>query len=264
MIGVLGIPLDENSSFLTGTAAAPDKIRMAFHTSSANYFSESGIDLSENVWTDFGNVEVGAMPRAFERIEEAVTAALNKKVRLLSLGGDHSISYPIIKTFSQYYEGLTVVQFDAHPDLYDTMDNNPYSHASPFARLTEGKFVRRLVQIGIRTLNTVQQRQAEKFGVEQIHMREIQSKPLHLEGPIYISLDLDVLDPAFAPGISHHEPGGMTTRELINWISGIKGNVVGADLVEFNPSRDINGITAMVAAKLFKELLAKLISADHA
>ena len=117
-----------------------------------------------------------------------------------------------------------------------------------------------LTQVGIRTLNTHQAEQAKKFNVNVIEMKDFSEDFINtLEGPLYISLDMDVLDPAFAPGISHHEPGGMSTRQLISVIQKIKVPIIGADIVEYNPIRDINNMTAMVAYKLAKELMAKMV-----
>jgi hypothetical protein len=98
---------------------------------------------------------------------------------------------------------------------------------------------RRLVQVGIRTMNPAQKAQAERFGVEVIPMRRFsRDLPLELEAPLYISLDLDVLDPAFAPGVSHHEPGGLSVRDVLDVLAGITVPVVGADIVEYNPVQD--------------------------
>ena len=128
------------------------------------------------------------------------------------------------------------------------------------ARIMEEKLATRLVSVGIRTLTPHQQRQAERFGVEIIEMSNFDShSPLRFDGPVYVSVDLDVLDPAFVPGISHYEPGGMTTRELIRTIQNIEGEIIGADIVEYNPHRDLQGVTSMVAAKLMKELAAKML-----
>ena len=113
--------------------------------------------------------------------------------------------------------------------------------------------------MGIRTLNRHQREQANKYGVNVIEMRHLHFDFLKtLQSPLYVSLDIDVLDPAFAPGVSHHEPGGLTTRQLIRIIQNIEVNIVGADLVEYNPIRDINNMTAMVCYKLFKELIDKM------
>ena len=117
-----------------------------------------------------------------------------------------------------------------------------------------------LTQVGIRTLNTHQREQAKYFGVDIIEMKDFNYDFLHtLRGPLYISLDMDVLDPAFAPGVSHHEPGGMTVRDLLNVIQHISVPVIGADIVEYNPVRDVHNMTAMVVYKLFKELVSKMV-----
>jgi len=114
--------------------------------------------------------------------------------------------------------------------------------------------------VGVRTANPHQNIQAEKFGSQILEMRGVPwPRPFRFEGPVYLSLDLDVLDPAFAPGVSHHEPGGMTTRDVIAMIQNLDADLVGADLVEYNPSRDLNGVTAAVSAKLLKEIAAKII-----
>ncbi len=174
----------------------------------------------------------------------------------MSIGGDHSVSYPIIEAHAQKYPNLHVLHFDAHGDIYENFDDNPYSHASPFARILEKKLISSLTQVGLRTLNTHQREQINKYGIQVIEMKDFSMDFLNkLSGPLYISLDIDVLDPAFAPGVSHHEPGGMSVRELISCLQGINVEVVGADLVEYNPLRDINNQTAMVGYKLMKELL---------
>ena len=178
---------------------------------------------------------------------------------MLSLGGDHAVTYPIMRAYAAKYPDLTIVQFDAHPDLYESLDGNRYSHACPFARIMEDGLVKRLVQVGIRTLNQHQREQAERYGVEIIEAWDIADLALTFDGPVYISLDLDVLDPAFAPGVSHHEPGGLSSRELLNLIKTLDAQIVGADVVELNPHRDLVNMTAMIAAKCTKELLARML-----
>ena len=119
---------------------------------------------------------------------------------------------------------------------------------------------KRLIQVGIRTINGHQREQANKFGVEVIEMRQLPALDrMKVDGPIYVSFDMDALDPAFAPGISHHEPGGMSVREAIAHLHAITGKIAGADIVEFNPVQDSTQITATVAAKLLKEILGKMV-----
>ena len=105
-----------------------------------------------------------------------------------------------------------------------------------------------------------QREQAQKFGVEVVEMKDWSTNlDLKLGGSVFLSFDIDVLDPAYAPGISHHEPGGISTREAIEFINRQKMNLVGADIMEYNPDRDLNGVTAMVCAKLLKEIAGKVL-----
>jgi arginase len=259
---LVGVPFDANSSYLRGAAGAPAVIRSAFHSSSSNYWSELGVDLgAEGIYEDAGDLQFGQ--DAFAEIESSVGELVDRGLRPLSLGGDHSITFPLVRAVSKRVPDLTILHFDAHPDLYDDFENNRHSHASPFARIMEEKLAKRLVQIGIRTLNRHQREQAERFGVEIIEMRNVPAlENMKVQGPVYISFDMDVLDPAFAPGISHREPGGMSVREAISHLHAIEGQIVGADLVEFNPAQDVSNVTAMVAAKLVKELLGIMIQQD--
>ncbi len=259
-VAIVGIPYDEASSFLRGPAQAPAKIREAYGSDSANFFTESGTDLKDHP----AIADVGDLTMVHETtpvtIENSFDKLLFQYPKLLTLGGDHLITYPVVKAVAKKYPSLTILHLDAHADLYDSFEGNKYSHACPFARIMEEGLVNRLVQAGIRTLNTHQREQAARFGVEIIEMKDWKNSiEFNFEGPIYLSLDMDAIDPAFAPGVSHHEPGGFTSREVITIIQKLKGNLVGADLVEFNPSRDPSGITAMLAAKLFKELLDRLV-----
>jgi arginase len=125
----------------------------------------------------------------------------------------------------------------------------------------ESGLAKRLVQIGIRTMVGHQREQAQRFGVEVMEMPGLPAYArMNASGPIYITFDMDVLDPAFAPGVSHREPGGMTVREAIAHLHAIRGQIVGADMVEYNPVQDVAGMTATVAAKMVKEILGKMIA----
>lgn len=262
-VAILGLPQDNNSSFLHGPALAPGRIREAFHSASANSFTELGHDLANrSLWRDAGDLALEGLSGqdAFNAISQGVSDLLDGGDALISLGGDHSVAYPAILAHAERYEPLSILQIDAHSDLYDDFEGNPFSHASPFARLMETDKIDRLVQVGVRTLTTHQREQAQRFAVEIHEMRDLSGVPdMAFEGPVYLSLDLDGLDPAFAPGVSHHEPGGLSTREVISLIHRFKGKLVGGDVVELNPHRDIHGVTAMVAAKLLKEMMARMI-----
>lgn len=260
-IAVLGIPFDENSSFMGGPAEAPAHIRRVMFNGAANSFTELGIDIDNDLsWKDLGDIEFDPEDEAFWQIEPAVAAVLENGNRIICLGGDHSIAYPIIRAHAAIHGPLQILQLDAHPDLYDELDGNRYSHACPFARIMEEGLASRLVQAGIRCLTKHQRDQAKKFGVEIIEMRDWTAglAALQFEGPIYLSLDIDVLDPAFAPGISHHEPGGASVRQVLDLLHSLKTPLIGADIVEYNPRRDVQDITGAVAAKFLREILGKM------
>ena len=257
-IALIGIPFDDYSSFLKGPAKAPPLIIEAIESDSANYFTEDLMDLADHsdvCW--LGNAPL----QDYFDIESIIAEILKGGAIPFSIGGDHSITYPILRAMSASYPSLSILHFDAHGDLYDSLGGNRHSHASPFARIMEEGLAQALTRVGIRTLNDHQQTQVSKFGVKVIDMRNWSPDiDLNLLGPVYLSFDMDVLDPAFAPGVSHHEPGGFTTREVLRMIQKLDLNIVGLDLVEYNPDRDLNGVTAMTAAKIIKELLAKLLS----
>lgn len=260
-VAVVGIPFDANSSFMRGSAQAPVHIRDVIKSGVSNMCSESGIDLASRAdFIDLGDMSINNESDAIETIETTTSELLQRDIRLISLGGDHAMTYPIIKSYQKKWGQLEIVHLDAHPDLYDSYDGNRLSHACPFARIMEEKLASRLVQIGIRTLNPHQEQQAERFGVEIITVPQLENAAhIELVGPLYLSIDLDVLDPAFAPGVAHREPGGLTTRQVIELIQQLKAPIAGADIVEFNPARDPSEMTAMVAFKLLKEVAARML-----
>jgi agmatinase len=261
-IAMVGVPFDENCSFMRGPVEAPGSLRDALHSRSTNMCAETGLDLSvESRWRDIGDIPLHTGNDAFGRIERAIVALLEREVRVVTLGGDHSITLPILRAYGQAYPDLNVLHLDAHPDLYDQLDGNRYSHGCPFARIMEEGLVRRLVQVGVRASTPHQREQAERFGVEVIEARDWSpGLSLSFDGPLYVTLDMDCLDPAFAPGVSHYEPGGFNVRELLGILHSLPVAPVGADLVELNPRRDEEGLTAAVGAKLLKELIARMLN----
>ena len=258
---LLGIPFDGQSSYLRGTADAPSRIREALRCDASNQWTELGADVgAAGAFEDAGDLAFSEKD-AFYVIESGIGRSLEEGRRTISLGGDHSITYPIVKAFAKEYAGLTIFHFDAHPDLYDEFEGNRLSHACPFARIMEAKLAKRLVQVGTRTATEHQREQAHRFGVEVVEMHSLPAYDrLKSAGPVYLSFDIDVLDPAFAPGVSHREPGGMSVREAIAHLHAMEGEIVGADVVEYNPVRDMGEITATVAAKIVKEIAGKMIA----
>ena len=256
---LLGVPCDANSSYLRGAATAPPLIRQAFHCDASNSWTETGVDLSApGVYEDAGDLTLNGSGD-FASIEAAIGTLLDQRQRPVTLGGDHSITYPIVRAFGKKISDLTIIHFDAHPDLYDELQGNRLSHACPFARIMEEKLAKRLIQVGIRTMNGHQREQVARFGVESFELKQLPAfEKLRTWCPVYVSFDMDVLDPAFAPGVSHREPGGISVRDAIRHLHSITGTIVGADIVEYNPKRDVSELTATVAAKILKEILGKM------
>jgi arginase len=182
-------------------------------------------------------------------------------LRPIALGGDHSITYPIMRAVAKRHPGLTILHIDAHGDLYDDFEGDRYSHACPFARIMEEGLAARLVQVGIRTLTPHQREQITRFGVDTIEMQHFAggARP-SADGPIYLSVDIDGLDPAFAPGVSHKEPGGLSVRDVLTMIHSLRGPIIGADVVEFNPGQDLGDLTAAAAAKIVREIAGHMIA----
>jgi agmatinase len=256
---LIGIPYDASSSFLRGAAAAPPLIRAALRSPSVNSFTERGADLSQ--LADAGDVAIAddaAAARA--QIQSGIEQVMARGFGPIALGGDHSITYPIMRAMAKRHRSITILHVDAHGDLYDEFDGDRFSHACPFARIMEEGLCERLVQVGIRTLTPDQRGQIKKFGVDTLEMQHFAAgaRPA-VSGAVYLSIDLDGIDPAFAPGVSHREPGGLSVREVIAMIQGLAGPIVGADVVEFNPAQDLGGVTAAVAAKVVREIAGGML-----
>ena len=255
-VQLIGLPTDSHSSFLRGPAKAPDLIRAALRSDHSNMATESGREIGADIaFEDLGDLPLTEGAGDFEMIRAAAENAARSGATPIFLGGDHMVTNPIVQGLAAVHGPVNILHFDAHPDTYDDFEGDPLSHASPFARIMEGGHARRLVQVGLRTVNAHCREQAKRFGAEMVEMRDFAAGAVPIpDAPLYVSLDLDALDPAFAPGVSHHEPGGLSVRDLLNVLHRIKGPIIGADIVEYNPTRDINGMTAVVAAKFLKEL----------
>jgi arginase len=259
---LIGLPYDASSSFLRGPAAAPPLIRQALHSTSWNTWCEQHRDLSaRDGLSDAGDLVLPETADARARIEAGIAAVLADGYRPLALGGDHSVTYPALRAVARAHPRLTILHIDAHPDLYDEFEGDRFSHACPFGRIMEEGLAIRLVQVGIRSLNAHQRSQADRYGVEIIDMRAWQAgaRP-SVDGEVYISIDLDGLDPAFAPGVSHRDPGGLSVREVLGLVQDAGGDIVGADVVEYNPRQDLGGVTATVAAKIVREVAGRMLT----
>jgi agmatinase len=260
-VAILGVPYDEKSCFLRGPAKGPLAIREAWTEEEQDAWTELGIDLEEALtMVDLGDLDVsGHYSRVSECIESNVFSVLEKEAVPIILGGDHSISYPIVKAMSKKFSSLDILHFDAHPDLYEELYGDRFSHACPFSRILEEGLVKNLVQVGIRASIGAHWEKAAAHHVRMIEMKDFPEKlELVFDNPLYVSFDIDALDPAFAPGVSHRVPGGLSSRQAIAVLHALKAEIVGMDMVEVNPDRDASGITASAAAKIVMEIAGKI------
>ncbi len=203
-VRLIGAPTDCHSSFLRAAAAAPPLIRAALRSNGSNMTAENGLEIGADILLqDIGDLPLREEEGDFTVIRDAVASAAAQGAVPLLLGGDHAISFPAVEAVAAVHGPVDILHFDAHPDLYDEFGGDPHSHASPFARIMERSLARRLVQVGIRTLNRHCREQADRFGVEIVEMRNFAPERVPFpNGPLYISIDLDGFDPAVAPGIT--------------------------------------------------------------
>jgi arginase len=262
-IYLIGLPTDSNSSFERGAAAGPAAIRAALWSDRGNMSCENGMEIGVDiVLSDKGDLTLCDTDVAAD--DEVIKSAVGNTAALgavpVLLGGDHAVTFPIIAALAAQHGPIHILHFDAHPDLYDDFEGNPRSHASPFARIMEAGLAASLTQVGIRTLNRHCRDQAKRFDVNIIPMPGFAAdKVPQIAGPLYISVDLDGIDPSEAPGVSHPEPGGITVRELLSILNRQIAPIIGADIVELNPARDTNEVTAILAAKLVREISSLIV-----
>jgi arginase len=209
---------------------------------------------------DRGDVRFDSGTDPWDLIERDVGQAMESGDPVICLGGDHAITHPVMRAMRHRHPRLTILHIDAHPDIYHAYQGNPRSHTSPFARIMEERLADRLIQVGLRTVNDHHREQFRRFGVETVEMARCGGKlKFDLATPVYLSMDIDALDPAYAPGVSHREPGGLSPRQVIDLIQSVDRQIVAADIVEYNPRCDISGMTATVAAKLLKEIAGIMV-----
>lgn len=246
---------------MRGPSEAPPLIRASLYSDAYSEFSESGIEIcAKGRILDHGDIRFDGTSDPWELIETRVAGLLQSGNPLICLGGDHAITHPIMRGVRRHHSKLTILHIDAHPDIYHVYQGNMRSHTCPFARIMEERLADRLIQAGLRSINDHHREQFTRFGVETIEAARCgDTLPFRLETPVYLSMDIDALDPAYAPGVSHREPGGLSPRQVINWIHAIDQPIVAADIVEYNPRCDISGLTAGVAAKLLKEIAGMML-----
>jgi len=259
---LLGVPMDATVSFKPGARFGPLAVRNASY-GLEEYSLELDRALDECRYFDSGNVWIppGNVERSLALTAAAVAKVVADGKIPLTLGGEHLVSLPAIQAVAARYPDLVVLHFDAHADLRQEFFGETHSHAAVFRRAYETVKPKNIYHFGIRSGD----REEIAFGREHsnLFLYEIlaplqQVLPSLAGRPVYVSLDIDVVDPAFAPGTGTPEPGGCTSREILEAIhrigrSGVQ--IVGFDLVEIAPDLDHSGITAMLGAKLVREVL---------
>jgi agmatinase len=258
-----GLADDSQSSFRRGASRAPAAIRLAYDGECYNSTSESGCDLAGKVF-DAGDLpslpDWPATARSFSEFAAAQWRA--GKIPFFA-GGDHAVTVPVAEALAVLGLPIHIIQLDAHPDLYPIYAGSLTSHACVAARLLEMPHVASVTQYGIRTENAVQAAHARSHSgrLRQFHTRAIGASldyPPHIPhgAPVYITLDLDAFDPAFAPGVAHPVPGGLTPRQVLNFLQFAPWSLVGMDVIELNPAADIANLTALLAARCLHESMA--------
>ena len=273
----MGIPWDISSSFRRGSAQGPEYIRHATTGALYNSLTETKRDLKQT-WQiyDIGDVPINEndVVDTRKRIQNTLQKYNKYGMKFFFLGGDHLSTYFTFCSLKKLKDvRIGLIYLDAHPDLYDHYEGNQYSHACVVKRIIDETNIEpeTITQVGIRSPSLEQIQYAEQMRIKTITIKDLQSQggfataqqiksqlPAYLDG-VYLSIDLDVLDPAFAPGVGNPEPGGATTREILDFIHGLQGtNIYAFDVVELCPKFDYAGISALAAAKIIKEILGIL------
>tara|TARA_S200000501_G_scaffold93676_1_gene87015 strand:+ start:1085 stop:2044 length:960 start_codon:yes stop_codon:yes gene_type:complete len=272
-IAIVGIPFDAGTSYRPGARFGPQGIRQASRHLRTNYHpnydSEPFVELQV---ADAGDIACNPfnIDEAIKQIEKGAFDLLNKVEGIISMGGDHTIAFPLLKAVNRINKGpVALVHFDAHLDTWDTYFGAPYTHGTPFRRAREENLFMddASMHVGIRgpLYSRNDLKNDESFGFKIIHCDEFQSQGIDKiverirtrvgNNPLYLSIDIDVLDPAFAPGTGTPEVAGMTTREIVNVIRGLSGlNLISADVVEVSPAYDHAEVTSLAAATIIYEL----------
>lgn len=272
-IGILGIPYDLTSSYRTGTREAPNAIRNAASTDLISPITEYGVDISSMNVVDLGDMDLaGVYPeQALTDITDIAFKLFGYFRKAIFLGGDHFITYPILRGLSKARSDFGLIILDAHLDLYDTFEGQKLSHATTLRRILNDNLVKPedVLVIGVRNFALEEIQFAETQGIRIFESKYLEfwdslneSLKLILSSlkNVYVSIDLDVLDPAFAPGVGAPVPGGLSTREILHILSTISSNsnIIGFDITELVPAYDCSNISALASTKILLELLGRL------
>lgn len=274
-VAVVGVPFDGGTSYRPGARFGPSAVRQGSRLL-RTYHPVLGVEpFAQAQVADAGDLAVTPFDimRAVEEIETGLGQLLQECGRLVLLGGDHTIALPALRAMNAEWGPVALVHLDAHLDTWDTYFDAPVTHGTPFRRAAEEGLLRHghCLHLGTRGPIYAAQDLVDDAGLgfeyltaDQISERDLGDtiRAIHDrvgDGPVYVSIDIDVLDPAHAPGTGTPEPGGLTAREVLRLVRGLSGlHLVGADVVEVAPAYDHAEITSLAAAHLVYELIALL------
>lgn len=257
---IFGVPMDFTTSFRPGTRLGPTRIReVSDGLEDYSFWQEA--TLYDRRYADLGDIAVvyGDVSATLARVEEVAAGLHADGKKPFVLGGEHLITLPLVKAAAAHHPGLIVIQFDAHADLRDDYLGNRLSHATVMRRCAEIVGPGQLWQFGIRSGTADEHAYAR--GHTNFHPFEVlaplrDALPSLVGRPVYVTVDIDVCDPGFAPGTGTPEPGGITSRELMEALHLLRGlNVVGFDVVEVSPELDPSGATSVLGAMVMREAL---------
>jgi agmatinase len=274
-IVVVGIPFDGGVSYRPGARFGPSHVRESSRLLRPYNPAQDVSPFSEQQVVDAGDIVANPFDigEAVAQIETAAVALGDGDTKLVAIGGDHTVALPLLRAAAKKHGALAVLHFDAHLDTWDTYFSAPITHGTPFRRASEEGLIdqQRSLHVGIRgpLYSREDLRDDERLGFAIISSRDIEDDGLPSsikrmldrlgDRPVYISVDIDVLDPAHAPGTGTPEAGGMTSRELLGMIRALRNtNLVGADIVEVSPAYDHAQITGIAAAHVAYEIISAM------
>ena len=272
---IVGVPFDSGTSYRSGTRFGPRKIREVSLMLWGYNPTMHVAPLEKLSVVDYGDVSVN--PTSIEKTMASITKTadeiLETNTTLIALGGDHSITLPLMRAAAKKFGPLSLVHVDAHIDTWEEeFEATPYSHGTPFRNALQEGLIREgeYIQIGIRgpVGGASDYKEAKELGAHTITIHEVYEKGIpgvletvhqRCKGPVYVSLDIDSADPAYAPGTGTPEVGGLSSYQLLQLIRGLRGlNLASFDLVEVSPPYDHSDITAMLASNIIFEYLSLL------
>ena len=266
---IIGIPFDTSATFRVGARMAPSKIRRASKNLS-NYSVDNDVDIRRDIkGSDYGDIKVlpGYILKTYERIESEFKDIVKTGTVPITIGGDHSITLPQLRVLADHYGPLSLIQFDAHTDTVNGYLGEKYNHATTFRRACEEGLIdpKRSIQIGIRSqIKTISELGFVTISMNKLRVMGIDKVIQQIKSTVgseksFLTFDIDIMDPAYAPGTGTMEVGGITSAEAIKMVQSLSElSVIGYDLVEVLPAFDEADITSSLSVSIIKEFICHL------